>query len=363
MKILNRQNKSDVVSSIIDSLHKLPDRFPEIQLISTNRDGLLDSTKTPFEVLAEIRLFKTRYFLAFEAMSIGQPSHIRNHLLILKSRIAQSSADAIPILAAPFLSQRSRSICTENHVGYFDMVGNIHLRLPGALIDIAVPDTPQVEKRTLQSLFRPKAASILRLMLRDPLKPWRVKALAEAVGVSFGQVSNVRQELIKREWGQETPTGIMLFDPNSLLDAWRDAYQEPVGETIELYTSLHGKHFDAVCNDLFSQQGSERHIAFASYSAARWISPYGRSGTEYFYATRHGSNKILEALQGERLHLGANVRIHIPKDEGILNDTIKPTPDVLCTSPLQTYLDLSILGERSIEAAEHLRNQVLKWNR
>jgi hypothetical protein len=49
---------------------------------------------------------------------------------------------------------------------------------------------------------------------------------------------------------------------------------------------------------------------------------------------------------------GANVVVR--KDQGIFHG-------VVCTSPVQTYLDLSAAGERGAEAAEHLRQELLSW--
>jgi hypothetical protein len=34
---------------------------------------------------------------------------------------------------------------------------------------------------------------------------------------------------------------------------------------------------------------------------------------------------------------------------------------VVCTSPVQTYLDLAAAGERGQEAADHLRQERLQW--
>jgi hypothetical protein len=50
---------------------------------------------------------------------------------------------------------------------------------------------PFAEKRDLRSLYSPKAARVLRVLLTDPKKAWRVQALAEEAEVSLGQVSNV----------------------------------------------------------------------------------------------------------------------------------------------------------------------------
>jgi hypothetical protein len=49
------------------------------------------------------------------------------------------------------------------------------------------------------------------------------------------------------------------------------------------------------------------------------------------------------------------------KDHGLFLDAVEPAPGVFCTSPVQTYLDLVVAGERPDEAAEHLRQELLAW--
>lgn len=49
------------------------------------------------------------------------------------------------------------------------------------------------------------------------------------------------------------------------------------------------------------------------------------------------------------------------EDEGLFRDAVEPAPHVRCTSPVQTYLDLYVAGERGREAADHLRKEKLKW--
>ena len=58
---------------------------------------------------------------------------------------------------------------------------------------------------------------------------------------------------------------------------------------------------------------------------------------------------------------GENVVITFPNDLGLLIDTVEPAPGAVCTSPVQTYLDLSTAGERGAEAADHLRKEMLSW--
>ena len=74
-----------------------------------------------------------------------------------------------------------------------------------------------------------------------------------------------------------------------------------------------------------------------------------------------GLRKLQAALKLAPASKGENVTITVPKDLGLLADTIEPAPGAVCTSPIQTYLDLSIAGERGAEAAEHLRQERLSW--
>ena len=314
------------------------------------------------DILALISAFGRRHTLACEVKHNGEPRHVRNAVLQLRDCVARMNVDAVPILIAPFLSEKSRAICLGHEVGYLDLYGNVFFQVPGILIDISVANRPAVEKRSLKSLFRPQAAHILRIMLRNPKRAWRVMELAKATNASLGHISNVRRALLNREWAEYTDDGVALADPDALLDAWRDAYRRPDGDVIRLYTNLHGSAFEEAAKNVLSVHSSSKSAAFASFSAARWMAPYGRTGTEYFYADREGAKKIADALKASNADRGNNVEILILKDRNILEDTIEPAPGVVCTSPIQTYLDLSISGERGAESADHLRREVLAWH-
>ena len=87
----------------------------------------------------------------------------------------------------------------------------------------------------------------------------------------------------------------------------------------------------------------------------------GASVAVHFYADEAGLEKLKTVLQLSVAGKGENVIVTIPKDRGILMDTVEPAPGAVCTDPVQTYLDLSAAGERGREAAEYLRREQLKW--
>ena len=72
------------------------------------------------------------------------------------------------MLVSPYLSPKSRAICADHDVAYLDLAGNARLAFDTVYIERAVADKPRSETRALRSIFTPKAAAILRVLLRDP---------------------------------------------------------------------------------------------------------------------------------------------------------------------------------------------------
>ena len=360
MKIANSMKPREVEHRAAEALQGLFERSPEIELVDAVFEPRIDPGH-PVDILASFSAFGRCHRVACEVRSNGQPSHVRNAILSVRDYVAHLDFNAAPMVSAPFLSERSRALCVESGVGYLDLHGNAFLQVPGILIDVSVPGEPPAERRDLKSLFRPKAARILRVMLRDPERAWRVAELAGAAGASLGHVSNVHRALLDREWAERRRGGVVLSNPDSALDAWRAAYRPPDGDLKRLYTSLHGAALEDAARAVFSLRPKHGSLAFASFSAARWIAPYGRTGAEYFYADQEGAARIAGALRASGVDRGGNVNVRIPKDQDVLADVIEPAPGIICTNPVQTYLDLSFAGERGVESADHLRRKVLSW--
>ena len=101
----------------------------------------------------------------------------------------------------------------------------------------------------------------------------------------------------------------------------------------------------------------------ASYSAAQWLAPYARAATHFFYADGKGLDALQHELKLSSATKGENAVITRLNDHGLFHDSVEPAPGIICTSPVQTYLDLAGAGERGREAAEHLRQEKLTWPR
>jgi hypothetical protein len=113
--------------------------------------------------------------------------------------------------------------------------------------------------------------------------------------------------------------------------------------------------------DLFRSTKETPHLAVASFSAAQWISPFGRTATQYFYADEDRVDLLKDSLRLAPASKGENVIVWIPKDRDVYFGSTDQAHGIRCTSALQTYLDLMQGGERGREAADHLRRSTLPW--
>lgn len=313
------------------------------------------------DLIARLLVDGRQHVLICAYKSNGQPRHARSALLELRNYVDHRAPQATPIFIAPYLSPAVRQLCDEKRVGYLDLEGNARIAFGGVFIERMAADKPAAEQRELKSLFRPKSARVLRAMLREPGRAWRVTELSQITRVSLGHISNVRAGLIDREWARPSNDGLVLSKPDALLDAWRNSYTAPPGERLRFYSPLHGSSFEDAARGALAAKDGPGRAAFASFSAAQWLAPYGRAGTHYIFADEEGLHKLQKALKLAPASKGENVVVIVPKDLGLLADTVEPAPGAICTSPVQTFLDLSIAGERGAEAADHLRRETLTW--
>ncbi len=311
------------------------------------------------------------YALIIEVKSNGAPRIVRSAIYRLESCMAHlhrsGYADGgrhlIPMIVSPYLSPESRATCNEHGVAYADLVGNAHLAFGSVYIERSVADKPKSETRALRSVFSPRAAAILRVMLRDPDRAWLVTELADRANASAGHVSNVRKALLEREWIEKQDGGVALVEPGALLKTWRENYHRPSGRSISGYTHLHGKQLDATLSGGLNIRAERPRAILALNSAAQWIAPLARDGTHAFYADESGARLLSETLKLRPAAIGANVFVHIPTDESLFDDAIEASPGVFCTSLIVTYLDLWCGNDREREAAEHLAKESFAWLR
>jgi Transcriptional regulator, AbiEi antitoxin, Type IV TA system len=302
--------------------------------------------------------------LVCEVKSDGQPKNIRYAALQVRDYMNRGPKNQhmYPVVIAPYISPASQAICREMEVGYADLAGNSHLAFGDIYVDRQVAENPFHRRREQRSLFSPKSARVLRVLLTDPLRPWKVEDLARRSRVSLGQVSNVKRMLVDREFGVAKRGDVWIASPYRLLEEWESAYVPPRSARQLYYTALHGQKLQAAIEEAFVANGLAKALSdelpkllLSSFSAARWVAPYARVAGEYFYADEESEKDLANHLKLEHVSRGENVVVDRPKDDGVYLESTEPKKGLRSTGLIQTYLDLHATGERGREAAVHFR--------
>ena len=235
----------------VNATCSLLNRVPRMEISSVRYDHQA-GLDYPIDARIDFEHGDDTYALIIEVKSNGAPRFIRSAVYQLKGYLAHAHPSGytnsrrrmVPMVVSTYLSPESQSICTDHDVAYLDLIGNVHLAFDNVYIDRAVADRPRYETRALRSIFSPKAAAVLLVMLRSPDRAWRVADLAEEANVSLGHVSNVRKALLEREWLERQNNGVALVKPDALLKTWRENYRPPASLRVTEYTYLHGKQLN-----------------------------------------------------------------------------------------------------------------------
>lgn len=322
-----------------------------------------DPNLTELDVMFQILLGKKeRYMLGCEVKSSGQPKIVERALLSLKNWAAEEKY-RIPMIVAPYLTPKVRQQIADGGCGYLDFAGNARLAFGDVYIELETAAIPKAAARELRSLFSPRSALVLRALLSHDTRPWKLVELSKETTVSLGQVSNVVKALEERNLVRRAEGGIVLVAGNDLIDEWRSRYRASQGEELTFYTPLHGNQLrDALALSTGVAWPSQGNAVLASFSAANLLAPYTRNQNTFIYADMACVHDLQERLQLREVAEGGNVLITVPIDDGVFYQAEKQGRGPYHTSPIQTYLDLSVAGDRGQEAAQFLRDRIPLWN-
>ena len=345
-------------------LRQTLEQVPCVTVIKAVREATSHKSNYRQDIYMQLEAQGRPYDLVCEVLANGQPRHVRTAIHRLLRDANSNQSNTLTVIIAPYLSQQAQGICLDNEVGFLDLEGNCRLVFDGVYIERLAPARTQKERRVLRSIFSPKAAQVLRVLLRDPSRAWRVAELAEAAHVSLGHVSNVRKRLLDQEWAETSPdNGLWLTNPEALLQSWSKIYKSLDGKRSTFYSILHGSALQEAIKTALLEANEQGAAMLASYSAAQWLAAYARTSTQFFYSDEAGLISLQRHLKLTSTGRGENVIVLCPKNVDIFRDKVEPAPGIICTSPVQTYLDLIAAGERGREAAEHLKMQKLTWHR
>ena len=293
--------------------------------------------------------------LAVEIKRNGQPKAAREAINSLL-RWLSLNAGAYGIFMAPYIAPRTAEICRQDGIGYIDFAGNCRLTFGGVYIEQRGNPNPLSEKRDLRSLYSPKAARILRVILNNPRKNWKMQDLAREAEVSLGQAANVKKLLDSRELIEKAEEGFTLREPFSLLSEWSQNYVFRKNRTRDFYSLKSIPDIEAEIAEVCER--NKITYALTGFSgAARFTSAVRYQRAMAFVDAEE--DQLLKLFEFKEVSSGANVTLLMPYDAGVYYG-VTTKEGIRVVSPVQLYLDLMGFKGRGEEAANALLEEVIR---
>lgn len=268
---------------------------------------------------------------------------------------------AVPVVAVPFMGELGRSLCEEAGVSWIDLSGNASLSAPGLRVRIEGRPNQFKSPGRPSNVFASKSSRVSRWLLMHPGERMSQREIARATGLDEGFTSRVVRRLEEDGLIDRAPNGaVRPSDPGLLLDAWRDGYDFSKHHVVRGHVP--SRSGDALVR-LLAERFARSEVAYAAtgLGAAWLLSRFAGFRIATFYLEELPATGVLEELSYREEDRGANLWLVLPKDDGVFQGASE-VEGIRCVHPVQVYLDLKGHPERSSEAAEDLRAELLDWN-
>jgi hypothetical protein len=345
------ENTQEIRRSAAQRLREL---FPKAVAWEESVGPKVKGQKT--DLLVKFKLGGQDQTLLLEVTSVGQPKQIREAITRLGELRAEMDA-AYPVAVAQYISPQGAGLLKRNGFGYLDLSGNCYLAFGNVLIEKEGKPNLRPSKRPLKALFAPRATRVVRTLLVDPGRLWRLDELAKASQVSLGHAHNVVKRLGELAWVERgEQQRIHLGKPADLLDAWVDAYTYRLNE-IATYFSPERITRKLVGDLARVAQEADRRFAFTLHAGAALVAPNVRFPAIHCYL-EGDPEPVAKALALRPGEDGGNVHLMAPYDQGVFHAPItKGGVPVVCLP--QLYADLYHYERRGREQAAHLRREAM----
>jgi transcriptional regulator with AbiEi antitoxin domain of type IV toxin-antitoxin system len=310
-------------------------------------------------LVVKFKLGEQEHTLVLEVCSLGQPRQIRAAVTRLRE-IRREAENAYPLAAAVYIGPQSARILKNNGLGYIDLSGNCSLAFGNVLIDKEGKRNVRPSTRPLRSLFAPRATRVVRVLLADPGRAWRLEELARAAGVSLGHSHNVVKRLADLAWIERDDRQRMrLMKPADLLESWCESYTYRESE-ITSYV-VPEKITRRLMGEIARVAGAAgRNYAFTLNAGLSLVAPHLRLPAIHCYL--EGDPGPVAVALGLRPATETEGTLHLlaPYDPGVFYGVLEKS-GLKVTSLPQLYVDLAGYERRGRELAEHLRREAMGY--
>lgn len=264
---------------------------------------------------------------------------------------------AAMVVIGPFLSRLSQERLTQANVGWFDLTGNLRLRMdyPAVFInDVGASRNPFVDAsdRRLKSLRGPAAARITRALCEFPLSVG-VRTVAQYANVGPASSSRVLELLTREGLLTRDDVGtVVSVHKRALIRRWADDYSLTGSNQVTTVLDPQGpEHALATVKSMAGE-----HVVTGSAAARAYLPdgvPAAPLATLVVYAERDVD--LIRAAGWRKVDVGANVLVVRPFDGALLKRSQR-VDGLRCAARAQVVADLLTGPGRPAAEVEQLIN-------
>lgn len=307
-------------------------------------------------------------FIASVEMDDGYEFHINAYVVnraypstILEWIKKQNKSQGVNIIVAPYISERTAQICEDNGMGYFDYAGNCWFVGHSIFLSEKGNKNQQPKEQKTVSIFeRTSVVSsyILRELLADVTKVWKLKYLAETVNCSIGQVSKLMNFLLENAWAEKVPNGYRMINTESLLQEWSTIYGKKELTAYSCYSLNQVSLVEERLKALKKDMGIDSYLT--GLAGGVRYTPVVRYNKVHIYMAPENIREAISYLELKEVDSGSNVVIFPLENDSYIKD-YRVIDESMVVSPVQIYLDSMQIKSRGEEMAEAvLRKEIVK---
>jgi hypothetical protein len=248
---------------------------------------------------------------------------------------ALDATPAVPVIAARYLSARSKELLAERGISYADSTGNLRLvaQSPALFVErLGATKDPWPDDQPLRSL-RGRGASRAVRALVDFRPPYGVRELASRASVSPATLSRV-SDLLARDalLTKDDRGGVIDIDWSGAIRRWSQDYELRRSNTVTTFLDPRG--LPAILEKL--GKAKWRYAATGSIAAQRFA-PIAPARVAAVYVD--DAPRAADRLKLKPADAGANVLLVEPFDKVVFERT-KTRDELVTVAPTQLAADL-----------------------
>ena len=311
----------------------LAERIPSNWSLQARQTETLDRYRV--DLLAEIASpAGESAVLAVEIKRTLEPRDVLRAVEQISTIAAGAVPRAVPVVAAAYLSPRTRALLRARGVGYVDITGNarIEISVPGLFVstDGAERD-PWPRDHKLRSLRGRGAARAMRAII-DTTPPYGVRELAQSTGASAPTLSRVLDLLEREAIVTRVRGAVSTVDWQAAIRRWVEDYDQTDSNTPT--TVLEPRGLPALEDKL---RAMKFPYAATGALAAQRCDPIAPVRLATIYVT--DPSQAIDRLDLRETEAGANVVLLEPLDPVVFDRTVA-RDGLRCVAPSQLAVDL-----------------------